>query len=201
MSGYRTWTPGEVITASDVQSYLQDQAVLVFPTSAARSSAIPVPIEGMLTYNEEAEQYQYYTGASWEQLAPLTGGTQGQAFVSNGTAQAGFGSVKAEFVTSTVSNKSTNYTVVATDANTLLNITAAGTVTFPNALANIGDRVDVLRNTSGSVVLVAGSGVTSWAGVGTAGTGVALYINTEYSAATVLKTGASEYRVIGAVSA
>lgn len=201
MSGYRTWTPGEVITASNVQSYLQDQAVLVFATPEARGSAIPVPVEGMLTYVESVGQYQYYDSASWTQLAPLTGGTQGQAYVSNGTAQAGFGNVKAEFVSTTVSNKSTNYTVVASDANTLLNITAAGTVTFPNALANIGDRVDVLRNTSGSVILVAGSGVTSWAGSGTAGTAVALYINTEYSAATVLKTGASEYRVIGAVSA
>ena len=200
MSGYRTWTPGEVITASNVQSYLQDQAVLVFATTEARGSAIPVPTEGMLTYIEALGQYQYYD-TTWQQLAPLTGGTQGQAYVSNGTAQAGFGTVKAEFVSTTVSNKSTDYTVVAADANTLLNITAAGTVTFPNSLANIGDRVDVLRNTSGSVILVAGSGVTSWAGSGTAGTAVALYINTEYSAATVLKTGASEYRVIGAVSA
>jgi hypothetical protein len=202
MSGYRTWTPLEVITASNVQSYLQDQTVMVFATEAARGSALLAPTEGMLSWVEAADKYQYFDGAVWVDLiTPIAGGTVGQAYVSGGTAAAGFGDVKAEFIATTLQGKSANYTVVASDTNTVLNVSAAATITVPDVLTSIGDRVDILANTSGTVLIAAGTGVTSWAGAGTAGTAVSYFIYTPYGAASVLKTGASEYRVIGQVSA
>lgn len=202
MSGYRTWTPLEVITASNVQSYLQDQTVMVFATSGARSSAIPAPTEGMLSWLEDSDKYQYHNGSSWVDLiTPIEGGTLGQAYVSGGTAAAAFGDVKAEFIATTLQGKSANYTVASSDTNTVLNVTSAATVTVPNVLADIGDRVDIFRNTTGTVAIVAGTGVTSWAGAGTAGTAVSFFIHTPYAAASVMKTGATEYRVIGQVTA
>lgn len=202
MSGYRTWTPGEVITANNVQSYLQDQTVMVFPSNAVRSTAVVVPTEGMLSWLESDGKYSYYDGASWVDLiVPIEGGIAGQAYVSNGTAQAAFGDMKAEFIATTLQAKSANYTVQASDTNTVLNVTAASTVTVPNVLTAIGDRVDILANTSGTVFIAAGTGVTSWAGGGTAGTGVVFYVDTPYAAGSVMKTGANEYRVIGRVSA
>jgi len=39
-AGRRTFTPGEVLTASNVMNYLQDQAVMNFAGTAARGSAI-----------------------------------------------------------------------------------------------------------------------------------------------------------------
>jgi hypothetical protein len=201
MSGYRTWTPLEVITASNVQSYLQDQTVMVFASGAVRSTAIPVPVEGMLSWVEDSAQYQYYNGASWADLiTPIEGGTMGQAYVSGGTAAAAFGDVKAEFIATTLQGKSANYTVTSADTNTVLNFTATGTVIVPDVLPEIGDRVDILRNTSGTVFISAGTGVTSWAGAGTASTGVTFYIHTPFAAGSVMKTGANEYRIIGAVS-
>ena len=201
MSGYRTWTPGEVITASNVQSYLQDQAVLVFASSAARSSAIPVGTEGMLTYLEADGKYQYFDGVVWTDLiTPIEGGTLGQAYVSGGTAAAAFGDVKAEFIATTLQGKIANYTIASSDTNTVLNVTSAATVTVPNLLTDIGDRVDIFRNTTGTVAIVAGTGVTSWAGAGTAGTALAFAIHTPYGVASVMKTGATEYRVIGQVA-
>jgi hypothetical protein len=177
MSGYRTWTPLEVITASNVQSYLQDQTVMVFATEAARGSALLAPTEGMLSWIESADKYQYFDGASWADLiSSISGGTAGQAYVSGGTAAAGFGDVKAEFIATTLQDKSANYTVVASDTNTVLNVTSAATVTVPDVLTSIGDRVDILANTSGTVFISAGSGVTSWAGAGTAGTAVSYFI-------------------------
>lgn len=202
MAGYRTWTPGEVIRADDVQDYLQDQTVMVFPSDAVRSTAIVVPTEGMLSWLEDGNKYQYYSGAAWEDLiVPIVGGTQGQAYVSGGTADAAFGDVKAQFIETTLTGKSANYTATSADANTVLNITASATVTFPDVLSDVGDRIDVLANTSGTVFLQAGTGVTSWAGAGTAGTAIQLYVYIPYGAASVLKTGSGEYRVIGQVSA
>jgi len=202
MSGYRTWTPGEVITANNVQTYLQDQTVMVFPNNSVRSTAVVVPTEGMLSWVEDLNKYQYYTGAAWADLIiPIEGGTIGQAYVSNGTAQAAFGDMKAEFIATTLQGKSANYTVQASDTNTVLNVTSASTITVPDLLTSVGDRVDVIANTTGTVFLAAGTGVTSWAGAGTAGTGQQFYIYIPYGAASVLKTGANEYRVIGQVSA
>ena len=202
MSGYRTWTPGEVITANVVQSFLQDQTVMVFPSNAVRSTAVVVPTEGMLSWVEDINKYQYYTGAAWADLIiPIEGGTIGQAYVSNGTAQAAFGDMKAEFIATTLQGKSANYTVQASDTNTVLNVTSASTITVPDLLTSVGDRVDVIANTTGTVFLAAGTGVSSWAGAGTAGTGQQFYIYIPYGAASVLKTGANEYRVIGQVSA
>ena len=202
MSGYRTWTPGEVITANNVQTYLQDQTVMVFPNNSVRSTAVVVPTEGMLSWVEDLNKYQYYTGAVWADLIiPIEGGTVGQAYVSNGTAQAAFGDVKAEFIATTLQGKSANYAVATSDTNTVLNVTSSSTVTVPDVLSAIGDRVDILANTTGTVFIAAGTGVSSWAGAGTAGGGVVFYVNTPYAAASVLKTGANEYRVIGRVSA
>ena len=202
MSGYRTWTPLEVITASNVQSYLQDQTVMVFPSNSVRSTAIVVPTEGMLTWLEDDNKYQYFDGADWEDLiVPIVGGVAGQAYVSGGTASASFGDVKAEFIQTTLQPKSANYTVAVGDTNTVLNVTAASTVTVPDVLTTIGDRVDIMRNTAGTVFIAAGSGVASWAGAGTAGVGLTFYIDTPYAAASVIKTASQEYRIVGRISA
>jgi hypothetical protein len=202
MSGYRTWTPGEVIRAEDLQEYLQNQSLMVFPSDAVRSTAIVVPLEGMLSWVEDDDKYQYYDGASWiDLIVPIEGGTVGQAYISGGTAPAAFGDVKAQFIETTLTGKSANYTATSADVNTVLNVTASATVTFPDVASDIGDRIDVLANTSGTVFLAAGTGVTSWAGAGTAGTGQVFYIYLPYGAASVLKTGSQEYRVIGQVSA
>ena len=175
---------------------------MVFPNNSVRSTAVVVPTEGMLSWVEDLNKYQYYTGAVWADLIiPIEGGTVGQAYVSNGTAQAAFGDVKAEFIATTLQGKSANYAVATSDTNTVLNVTSSSTVTVPDVLSAIGDRVDILANTTGTVFISAGTGVSSWAGSGTAGGGVVFYVNTPYAAASVLKTGANEYRVIGRVSA
>lgn len=203
MSGYRTWTPGEIITASNVQEYLQDQTVMVFGSDSVRSTAIPVPVEGQLTWLQDDDKYQYYDGASWTDLIqPITGGTAGQPYVSNGgTAFASFRDMGAEYITTTITNKTAAYTAVAGDTNTVLNSNASSNVTFtfPDIMPTVGDRIDVVRNGAGTVTLAAGTGVTSWAGSGTAGTGAVFTMDVQYTAASVLKTGSGEYRVIGRV--
>jgi hypothetical protein len=63
--GKKTFTAGEVLTASDVNGYLMDQSVMVFGGTAARSSAIPTPTEGMLTYLADTNAVEVYNGAAY----------------------------------------------------------------------------------------------------------------------------------------
>ena len=90
-AGYRTWVPGEVITADNVQQYLQDQAVQVYADSTARGTALTGYIaEGMVSYLEDTNAVEVYDGSSWVGLggdAPIfTSGTAGLFLKSLGTA-------------------------------------------------------------------------------------------------------------------
>lgn len=62
--GRKEWSPGDTLTAADVNGYLMDQSVMVFAGTAARSSAIPSPSTGMVAYST-ATGLQLYNGTSW----------------------------------------------------------------------------------------------------------------------------------------
>jgi hypothetical protein len=64
-AGKKTFTAGEVLTASDVNTYLMEQSVMNFAGTAARSSAIPTPTEGMVTYNQTNNSLEAYNGTDW----------------------------------------------------------------------------------------------------------------------------------------
>lgn len=201
MSGYRTWVPGEVIRADDVQDYLQNQTVMVFSSSSVRATAVVVPLEGMLSWLEDSNKYQYYDGSTWtDLLTDLTGGTAGQPYVSNGTAAASFRDMKAEYIATTINEKTSNYTITAADANTIIQTTGTAnvTITVPDVLST-GDSVQIVRDGAGSAIISAGTGVTSWAGIGTANTAASFFIDTRYAAAAVIKTDSGEYRVVGRI--
>jgi hypothetical protein len=66
--GYKQFTAGEVLQASELQGYAVDQSVMVFASSAARSSALPSPTEGMVSYLKDTDSTEYYSGASWQSL-------------------------------------------------------------------------------------------------------------------------------------
>lgn len=61
----KTFTAGTLATASDVNTYLMNQSVMVFATAAARNTAIPTPIEGMFTYQESNDHFTVYNGTEW----------------------------------------------------------------------------------------------------------------------------------------
>jgi hypothetical protein len=75
--GRKVFTAGDVLTASDLQSYAVDQSVMYFAGTAARSSAIATPTTGMTTYigttgTAVIPQIESYTGAAWQSLGGLT---------------------------------------------------------------------------------------------------------------------------------
>lgn len=70
-AGKKTFTAGETLTASDVNNYLMDQSVMVFGGTAARSSAVPTPSEGMFAVTTDTDELDYYDGSSWVPALPV----------------------------------------------------------------------------------------------------------------------------------
>jgi hypothetical protein len=106
--GKKTWSAGDTLTASDVNGYLMDQAVMVFAGTADRASAIPSPSAGMVAYST-ATGLQVYNGSAWVDVSTGYGSATGGSGTAVGTAISG-----------------TNYNVhtFTTDAN--LVVTKAG---------------------------------------------------------------------------
>ena len=67
-AGFKTFAIGEVLTAANVNNYLMKQAVMVFATATARSTAITSPTEGMVTYLADNNRIEYYDGTAWQPL-------------------------------------------------------------------------------------------------------------------------------------
>ena len=67
-AGFMTFTDGQVLTAAQVNTYLMEQSVMVFATAAARTTALPTPSEGMVTYRTDANIIEYYDGAAWQPI-------------------------------------------------------------------------------------------------------------------------------------
>jgi hypothetical protein len=67
-AGFKTFAVGEVLTATNTNTYLMQQTVMVFATSAARTSAIAAPSEGMVSYLSDSNTLWFYNGAAWEQI-------------------------------------------------------------------------------------------------------------------------------------
>lgn len=173
-SGWRTFSAGAVLTAAQVQNYLQDQVVQVYTNSAARTSALGTSVSaGMLSFLTATESLDLYTHGAWVGINYST----------------------------IASNTVTAYTATANDANTTIisSNASAQTIVIPD-LFDIGERVDIVRDGAGTVSISAGTGVTTWAGAGTAGTAKSFAMGTQYSAASVIKVAANSYRVIGAVA-
>jgi hypothetical protein len=70
MAGWFDFVNGQTLPASRVQDYLMDQAVMVFADSAARTTALPSPTAGMVTYLVDSGNLWFYTGSTWSLVSP-----------------------------------------------------------------------------------------------------------------------------------
>lgn len=69
-AGYKLFGAGDILTAAQVNTYLNEQAVMVFATTAARDSALTsVLAEGMTCYVKDVgssvAEFQVYDGSDW----------------------------------------------------------------------------------------------------------------------------------------
>jgi hypothetical protein len=213
--GRKVFSAGSILAAADVQGYLQDQAVMVYNSSTDRSTSLGTAVsEGMVTYLKDTNVLEMYDGSAWTSVAAgdITAVTAGTGLTGGGTAGSVTLNVNYAAVGSGITLSGTAvvfpstavsaaYTAVAglDNGTIIVTGTAAVTVTVPDILAT-GDSLNVIRDTSGTVTLAAGTGVTSWAGAGTAGTAVTFKIDQQYNGAQVIKTAANTYRVIGKIT-
>lgn len=98
-SGRKTFASGSILSAADVQNYLQDQAVMVFAGTASRGSAIASPSEGMVSYLTDADQIQVYNGTRWIPQAYAQAAGTASATTGALAADATVGSIAITFPT------------------------------------------------------------------------------------------------------
>lgn len=93
----------------------------------------------------------------------------------------------------------TTYTLVSGDKNKLveLNNASAITLTLPPSVFSVGESVDVYQRGAGQVTFAQGAGVTIRS---TGATSTAPKLRMQYSAATVICIGVSEFLVLGDLS-
>ena len=113
-AGKKTWSTGDVLTASDVNTYLMEQSIMVFATETTRDAAITSPTDGMFAYTTTtpADTLAYYNGAAWVAV-DLAGDITGITTAANSSLAGG---ATSGTVTLTVDvNNSTSVTAVAAD--------------------------------------------------------------------------------------
>lgn len=70
-AGALLFTSGQVLTAAQVNTYLMDQTIMRFATTAARDAAFggagePTLAEGMFAYTDDTNTVWFYTGSAWQ---------------------------------------------------------------------------------------------------------------------------------------
>jgi len=79
--GAYLWESGDVVTAADLQTFVQDQVIAVYANVAARTAAYggvgePTLAEGMFSYLSDTNAFNYYDGAAWVAVDTSTDATK-----------------------------------------------------------------------------------------------------------------------------
>lgn len=65
-AGFKLFQNGSVLLASEVNTYMMEQQIMVFAGTAARASAIASPSEGMFAFMKDTDTLTYYDGSDWQ---------------------------------------------------------------------------------------------------------------------------------------
>jgi hypothetical protein len=65
MTGFRTWSTGDSVSAADFTSYIATQSVLIFADASARSSGVASPVNGMVSSLTTDNVISIYNGSAW----------------------------------------------------------------------------------------------------------------------------------------
>jgi hypothetical protein len=198
-TGRKVFTAGEVLTASNMNS-LVDQTVMVFADAAARTSAIPVPVEGMITYLNDLNTVFAYDGSAWAAVGAdtvltdvLMAGQTREAHLVVATGFAGY--------TFSVKSDAVQYITANSTANGTVNFRGDGSTTL-NSFMGTGETITcILAITNGATAYypnaytIDGTSVTpKWSGgnAPTAGNASSIDVYTY----TILKTASATYTVL-----
>ena len=63
-AGFKLFADGNVLLASEVNTFMMEQQIMVFASAAARDAAITSPSEGMFAFLKDVDKLTVYT-TSW----------------------------------------------------------------------------------------------------------------------------------------
>ncbi len=63
-AGFKVFENGNVLTASEVNTFMMDQMIMVFADAGARDAAITSPSEGMFAFLKDTDKLTVYK-TSW----------------------------------------------------------------------------------------------------------------------------------------
>ena len=160
--GYKLWSTGEVVTATNLQSYIQNQTVMVFTDSTARTTALSgVVAAGMISYLTGTNSLETYNGTTWTANGTGDVTTTGTQTLTNKTLTLpaidnfilGYATTATAAGTTTLTNASVN--------QQLFTGTSTQTVTMPVASTmTVGTRY-LIENNSTGIVTVQSSGANT----------------------------------------
>jgi len=139
-AGFKIWTTGDLVNASDFNTYVQEQVVMVFADSTARDSAVTSPSEGMFCFLQDTNSLQFYDGTVWANFigeGDITGVTAGAGLSGGGTS----GAVS-----------------LAVDVNGQTSATVAGTDEI--MIADVSDSNNIKKTTAQDIANLAPTGAT-----------------------------------------
>jgi hypothetical protein len=155
-AGYKLFQTGDVLTAAQVNTYLNEQTVMVFANAAARTSALTsVLAEGMVSYLQDTNAVEVYNGSAWVGVSGAGDVTEVQAGTGISVAS---GTGPIPIVTSTVATTfdAKGDLVVGTGADTFAKLTVGGTN---------GHTLQVDSSTATGLKWAAAAGGVTFAGV------------------------------------
>jgi hypothetical protein len=200
-AGYKLFATGDVLTAAQVNTYLMQQTVMVFASSAARTSALSgVVAEGMVSYLQDTNATEVYDGSAWVGIAnsgDITSVTTGTDSGLTGGATSGAVDLKLQLAFN--AQTGTTYTIVVGDLNKLVTCSNASgiTVTVPPSVFSAGNQIHIQQIGAGQVTFAQGAGVTI---TSTGATASAPKLRAQYSAATIICTASNTFTIMGDLS-
>ena len=161
---YKVFANGNPLLASELNTNLMQQAIAVFLDATSRDAAITAPVEGQFAYLTASDELVKYNGSAWE------------AAIAEPT--------------TAVQEKSSSYTLLASDAGSYIYVTAAATITVADVL-EVGETVNIISTTADAVDFAAGAGVTLYSKESL------VELTGQYSGASVTKKASGAYFIIG----